>query len=188
MKKFLIAAVAALLATGAVSAQGWEFGFKAGLNVSSETIDQDSRPRPGINAGLVSEYVFSDKFGFQTELLYSQQGVRIRLEPVTMKLDYITLPLIAKFYWGRASLDAGLQPGYMVNAMIVERYGGYSDSMNIYDDPELNKFELSLCLGFSYIFTSGIDITVRSNLGITPIVDYSDSRHSVAQFSVGYRF
>ena len=188
MKKLTILA-ALIIMSASVFAQGFEFGAKAGLNMATYT-KGDVNMRPGLYAGVFGEYVISDYVGIQGELLYSMMGARKKgsVSTYTDKTDYIVLPILAKLYVAeKLSLDLGPQFGYMVLAQAKLSGNDYSDTMNMYDTVD-KKFDVSFGMGLSYKLSAKFDISGRYNLGLTKIEEYRDSKNSVIQFGIGYRF
>lgn len=150
MKKIIFVALAAIVSTGAF-AQNFEWGVKAGLNVSSVSkmkdilsIDEagaakfENKMRTGFVGGFFGEYVINDYFGIQAELLYSMQGSKYTFDAVdgagtlsvksTVKTDYINLPILAKFYILEGfSVEIGPQFGYMISAK--QKFSGIEDDV-----------------------------------------------------------
>lgn len=111
-------AVAILAAGLTANAQEVNFGAKAGVNfanVSGEDVE-DNITRTSFNVGAVVEFEISDKFSIQPELIYSAQGAKLEEESdvdLTLKLDYLNVPVIAKFYAAESfSLEFGPQVGF----------------------------------------------------------------------------
>ena|SRR5690606_23540963 len=89
------------------NAQDMDFGVKGGLNLSSINGDSENiSTRTSFHAGIVFELKFSDKFFFQPELLFSEQGAEssyseqvdsesIKYESV-LRISYINMPLLRK--------------------------------------------------------------------------------------------
>ena len=191
MKKITILA-ALIIMSASVFAQGIEFGVKTGLNLASQTkITGNTEMCPGIYAGFFSDYTINNFFGIQGELLYSMMGVKktglkglLDGSTITNRTDYIVLPVLAKLYVAeKLSLDLGPQFGYMISAK--EKFP--TETINVYDDVD-KKFDVSFGMGLSYKLGSKFDISGRYNLGLTKVEDYYDSKNSVIQFGVGYRF
>ncbi|MCB9070111.1 MAG: PorT family protein [Calditrichae bacterium] len=80
-------------------------GVKAGLNIATiggdDISDVDSRT--GFAAGLFGEIGIDKMFAIQPEVYYSMQGAKSKEDingttvDVTMKLDYIQIPVLFKF-------------------------------------------------------------------------------------------
>jgi len=170
--------------------EGVKIGLKGGLNVSNFMGDlEDNAIRTSIHIGVVSEFIISDKFSIQPELLYSGQGFSNQ-NPAGFsrgKFDYINLPVLAKYYLVKnLSLETGPQIGFLISAK-----NKTNDSNDEIEDQKTLDFSLNLGLG--YELNNGVFFQARYNHGITNINDSpsSDSikyTNSVYQFSVGILF
>lgn len=182
---------------GFVNAQDREdmsFGVKGGLNISSiSNIDDDGinkDPLIGFHIGFFGEFMISDQFAIQPELLYSTQGVKANFEgeKADFKLDYINVPIMAKYYVADAfSLELGPQIGFLVSA------DAESDGVSVDIKDETKSVDVSLGFGASYIFAENFMLGVRYNLGLTQVQEDvfpgdSEWKNSVFQISVGYKF
>src|SRR5690606_38891478 len=110
------------------NAQNMDFGVKGGLNLASINGDSENiSTRTSFHAGVVFELKFSDKFSFQPEIIFSEQGAEsnyseqvgsesIKYESV-LRTDYINIPLMAKYYLTEG-LDIELGPyvGFLLSA------------------------------------------------------------------------
>ena len=214
MKKLSIFIAIMLFGFSTVNAQEINFGAKAGVNFASITGDDtdDLDGRTSFHIGIVAEIVISDKFSVQPELLYSSQGatsedsyteedINIK-EEGTVKLDYINLPIMAKFYVGEGfSLEAGPQIGFLMNSEIEMKLtasgAGVSESISVTEDlkDHIKGIDFGLNLGVGYKMENGLNFGARYNLGLSDANDdpeffESDSsfKNSVIQVSVGYFF
>ncbi|WP_375240399.1 porin family protein [Polaribacter sp.] len=193
MKKVLLA-VAILAAGLTANAQEVNFGAKAGVNfanVSGEDVE-DNITRTSFNVGAVVEFEISDKFSIQPELIYSAQGAKLEEESdvdLTLKLDYLNVPVIAKFYAAESfSLEFGPQVGFLLSAKAKAKIGGDSGETDIKDEFETVDFGLNF--GAGYKLDSGLNFSARYNLGLSNVAKESESsvKNSVFQISVGYFF
>jgi len=202
MKKFLVFIFIALLGLLNVNAQEIKFGAKAGVNFATVTGDDTEgvKGRTSLHVGALSEFVISDKFSIQPELLYSAQGAKY--EEVgfkeTIKLDYLNLPIIAKFYVADGfSLEAGPQVGFLLSAKGKVEAEGDSVEVDIKDF--VKGIDFGLNFGVGYKLPSGINFGARYILGLSNINE-SDSfdpdfnvgdvknQNGVFQLSIGYFF
>ncbi len=198
MKKSLIIIAIVLFGFTNVNAQDVNFGAKAGVNFASITGDEtdDLDMRTSLHVGVVAEIVISDKFSFQPELLYSAQGAKYKEtgDEETYKLDYLNLPLMAKFYVGEGfSLEAGPQIGFLLSAEVDWEEDGDSGSVDIKD--EVKGIDFGINFGVGYKTESGLNFGARYNLGLADLSDSemleADSfkwHNGVIQVSVGYFF
>ncbi len=196
MKKLLIIIAVVLFGFTNVNAQDLNFGAKAGVNFATATGDEtsDFDMRTSFHVGVVAEIVISEKFSFQPELLYSSQGAVDKGTgyEYTGKVDYLNLPLMAKFYVAEGfSLEAGPQIGFLLSAEVDWEEDGESGSEDIKD--ETSGIDFGVNLGLGYKLESGLNFGARYNLGLSNVNDYEGSddvnqKNAVIQVSVGYFF
>jgi hypothetical protein len=192
MKNFMLIALLSIVFLGGVNAQNIHFGVKGGLNLANINGDytEDLKTRTSFHVGGLAEILVLDQLYFQPELLYSAQGAKGDNMDATIKMDYIQVPIMAKYFLiDNLSMELGPQLSFLVNSDF-EFDGDPSvsiDSKDIY-----KKMDFGLNFGLSYklnkIFFSG-----RYNLGLTQILegDLGDEviQHNRGfQFSVGYLF
>lgn len=194
MKKlFLVAAfVLSSVASFAQQAAGtFTLQPKVGLNVASMTELDGSDPRIGLAVGAEGQYQLSDLVGVSFGLLYSQQGATGEFNFMginadqTMKLDYINVPILANVYLYKGlAVKLGIQPAFKVNSSVKTTVNGNSKSVDL---DGVKGFDFSIPVGLSYEF-SNVVFDARYNFGCTKTFEKADSRHSVFQFTVGYKF
>ncbi|HZW76960.1 MAG TPA: porin family protein [Flavobacteriaceae bacterium] len=118
-----------------------------------------------------------------------------------MKLNYINIPIMAKYYVAEGfSLVAGPQLGFLMSAKadadvsVKGNIGGMtieessSETVDIKD--QFSGFDLSFGVGAAYRLDMGVFFGARYNLGLTNISKENDesSKNGVIQVSVGYSF
>ena len=190
MKK-LIAIAALLISSVATFAQQPVGSFsiqpKVGLNIASLTKADDTDPRFGLVAGAEFMYQASDMLGVSFGALYSMQGCKNTIEgvDVTTKLDYVNVPILANVYVVKGlAVKLGLQPGFNVSHKLSVAKGSTSGSTDI---PGVKSVDFSIPVGLSYEFNNFV-IDGRYNFGVTKVADDADSKNSVFQFTLGYKF
>jgi hypothetical protein len=195
MKKSLIISAFVLLGLTTVKAQDNFGGVRGGVNFATINSDEfDSFDgRTSFHFGLMYEIQVSDMFSFQPELLYSSQGSDysdIDFEG-TVKLDYLNLPLMAKFYVAEGfSLEAGPQLGFLISA----KDEGESDGFTYDEDIKefIKGLDIGLNLGVGYKLDNGLNFGARYNFGLTDVNDdYEEGgtyKNGVIQISIGYLF
>ncbi len=130
---FLIVAIAIFGFGASSNAQEyWNFGIKGGANFTNMTSDgfEDNNSRTGFHLGVLAEIPVSERFSIQPEVLYSTQGTEEEGSNFTneYKLDYIQLPVIAKFY----VIDGlALEAGPTFNFLVNEEYDFESGLLDI---------------------------------------------------------
>lgn len=192
MKKlfFLTLALCTVLVTNAQKSkreEGIKLGIKGGLNVANLMGDvEDVAIRTSIHAGLVAEIIVNDKFSIQPELLYSGQGASVTSTGGgRIKLDYITLPVLAKFPIAKnLSLETGPQVGFLVS-------GKYKTNDSNDKIEDVKTIDFGLNAGLNYELNNGVFFQARYNLGLTDTGyagENNRASNTVIQFSIGKLF
>jgi len=207
MKNLLFISIIVIFGLTSLSAQTIKYGTKIGVNIANITGDEtdDLNTRASLHAGAIAEIMISDEFSFQAELLYSAQGAKSdyneTLDEVTfrytsVKLEYINVPLLAKFYVTEGfSLEAGPQVGFLITAdrEFEKTDNGETETgeKDILD--EIKGIDFGLNFGLAYKLGGGIFLAARYNLGFSNINDIEGSdelknQNRVMQVSAGYFF
>lgn len=189
MKKLFLMAVMAL-ATVSSFAQHAVGTFtiqpKVGLNLANVT-DGDGDIRVGAVAGAEFEYQISDIFSLSAGALYSMQGCKGEVEgyDATVKLDYLNIPILANVYVAKGlAVKLGIQPGFNVTSKASVEKSGTKVTTDL---DGIESVDFSIPIGLSYEINNFV-IDGRYNLGVSKIMDGSDSKNSVFQFTLGYKF
>lgn len=183
IKKLWIACIAIALA-GTVNAQEVKLGVKLGMNVSSINGNNANNidSKTGWVLGATAEVSLTDKFSIQPELLFSQQGAKSR-NNYTYDLNYITLPIMAKYYIADGfTVEAGPQFSFLVKDELVPDNGGATANT------DAENFDLTANLGLGYQLNNGIFFQTRYNLGLVAISENPDVKNGVFQMTLGYQF
>lgn len=192
MKKtfILLIALCSVLAANAQKTkreEGIKLGIKGGLNVANVMGDVDDVGiRTSINIGMLAEIIVNDKFSIQPELLYSGQGASDTSDGGgRIKLDYVLLPVLAKFPIGSGlSIEAGPQLGFLVS-------GKYKSNNSNDKIEDLKTMDFGLDAGLEYELKSGVIFQGRYNLGLTDtglVGNNNRAANAVIQLSIGYLF
>ncbi|HLS30985.1 MAG TPA: porin family protein [Flavobacteriaceae bacterium] len=175
MKKFIVA-VFALCFAFSMQAQKLDLGVKVGANFSnlSDAGSLNFKNKTGLTAGAFLS-VGSGKFAVQPELLYSQQGAKTDLGD--FDLDYITVPVMFKFYLieNLLNIQAGPQFGFVTNSSLK-------------DQIETKDFEFSGTVGAGLELPLGFRVDARYNHGFTDVVEDGSAKNGVFSLAVGYSF
>ena len=190
MKKLFLAVVAMMI-SAATFAQN-EVGQltiqpKVGVNIANITDVNDADPRIGLAAGAEFEYGLTDNIGLSAGVLYSMQGVKTTIidDDCTWKLDFLNVPILANFYVAKGfAVKLGVQPGFKLSSKAKAKGSGASVELDV---DGIKSVDLSIPVGVSYQYQN-IVFDARYNWGVTKIVDDVDSKHSVFQITVGYKF
>ena len=166
----------------AVQAQDMGFGIKGGVNFASLNGDDADGwdGRTGFHLGLLAEFGLSESFAIQPEILYSAQGAE--MDDVTFKLDYLTIPVMAKYFATDAfSIEAGPYIGFNTTS----EWDLDGDTVDLKDETESTDFGVGLGLG--YELPMGVFFQARYAMGLSDIGSDADIKNSVFQLSVGYK-
>lgn len=191
MKKLFLAVVA-MMVSATTFAQN-EVGQltiqpKVGVNIANITDADDADPRIGLAAGAEFEYGLTDNIGLSAGVLYSMQGVKTTIidDDCTWKLDFLNVPILANFYVAKGfAVKLGVQPGFKLSSKAKFKGSGGSKEVEVEDG--VKSVDLSIPVGLSYQYQN-IVFDARYNWGVTKIIEDSDSKHSVFQITVGYKF
>jgi len=199
MKKSVLVIALMIMSTTFISAQEYVyFGVKGGVNFSSFSGDGyddfvDPEERTAFHLGLLAEIPVSDRFSIQPEVLYSAQGYDISsrdgADDVEYQLDYINVPVLAKFYlFNKFSIEAGPQIGFLVNEEVDTNPTGDGGDIVLGED-QFKSVDFGVGLGLSYKL-SNFFISGRYNIGLSDIYDIEgvDAKNSVIQAGVGLMF
>ena len=186
----------------------WAVQVRLGMNVAGFTSykfknqtyshNASADPRIGMHFGLEVERQLTDVFGLAAGAQYSMQGDKEKAKVMgynfgmTNKVDYINIPLLAKFYVSRRlALKAGLQPAFCVRKV-------YDDGIKLSKiGVHVRDFDLAIPVGIAYEFANpsriGLTVEARWNMGLLKMAEGTDPdgdtpHNSVFQLSLGYRF
>ena len=181
MKKIVLAAVM-LLSSVSMFAQH-EVGSltiqpKVGFNIANVT-KTGGETRIGVAAGAEAEYQLGDIYSIAVGLLYSSQGNKQTVDlpvlgkaSVTWAPSYLNIPVVANVYVVKnLAVKLGVQPGFCVAK----------------DKIKANTFDLSIPVGLSYEYNNFV-LDGRYNFGVTNVAKGVDTKNSVFQFTLGYKF
>ncbi len=180
----------------------FHMGFKFGSNLADiKGEDTDNLDmRSSVHIGLVAEFPVNEYIAVQPELLYSFQGIKTEsaepnFEEERLKLDYIYLPVMLKYYpfyvVPGLSFEAGPQIGFLTSAILERRNnldGGTTETSDLDIKDGTSEIDFGFNLGFGYHFEIGAFLQARYNLGISDVFEDSGVQHSVFQFSTGFKF
>jgi hypothetical protein len=185
MKKSLVLVAGMIMLTGAVFSQHVNFGIKAGYNSSSvkveDGVDYDSKS--GLHFGGLAHIHINRQFAVQPELVFSCQGGEDG--DAKLKLNYLNIPVLLQYMINNGfRLQTGPQLGFLLSAK--QKFGDVTVDV----DDIIKSTDFSWVFGAGYIFTSGIGIDARFNLGLTDISEDSDfeARNRVFQVGLFYQF
>jgi hypothetical protein len=170
-----------------LNAQYAYWGFKGGFQANKITgLSFESKMVPGFNVGIFGNFILSDKFALQHELLYSQRGFEgTTVDSIHVKgsLPYIELPWCLYYNVNRAfHLQLGVQPGIYMYFKQPQRDKSEFSKYNV------NPIDFSGIIGAGFImdnnFLFGARLTVAS--GQTFNTNEFGGRNVTLQAYMGY--
>lgn len=168
-----------------------KFGIKGGLNYTTVTkgdFEEGLDPRTSFHIGFVGEIpLVANALSLQPEILYSRQGFESNFVFLgtnykeEYQVDYINIPVLLKIHAGNVfSFEAGPQFGLKINEKVV------SNNAEVERD-NINEFDTALAGGVSLNFEEFF-ISGRYTYSLNEIIKDSNSKNSVFQVGVGFRF
>lgn len=174
-----------------------KYGVKAGLNMTSMSNDMSFDPGFGMGVGFrVGGFLNmrwgyrtenSSKgtglWGFQPELIYSNQAVKT--DAGDIKMNYIAVPLLLKVYPTTAlSIEVGPEFSYLIST---------SPSTMAVDGAEINVgdckgMNVGVAAGLAYDFEMGLTVGARYTYGFTDMAKNLKWKNSNIQVTVGWMF
>lgn len=176
MKKLFLAVSLLFIGATASNAQDLKFGAKVGANFSNLNGDEIKGDNlTSFHVGALVEVNIFENFSIQPELMYSSQGTEIENEK--LKLDYVSIPVLAKFYLitDKLSFEAGPQFSFLINDDVKGQF-------------EAKTFDFAAVGGLSYHLTSVIFVQARYVAGLTYTSKDASVTNRVFQLSAGLRF
>lgn len=198
MKKVFMLMAVMLLGISTVAFSQMKYGVKAGLVSANQkwsaggfSVSPDAKI--GAVFGAFVKFDVAENFAVQPELLYVMKGAKMdgdifeTNEEVTLKLNYLSIPIMAKYYFGGFNLQAGPSFDFLLSAKGDD--GG--DEEDIKD--ELKGLDLGLAIGAGYDLSSGLGFDVRYVMGLTDINDSEDMegiemKNNCLMFTISYSF
>jgi opacity protein-like surface antigen len=176
MKKLIVIVALLFLGFAKSNAQDIIFGAKIGANFSNlngNEIKGDNLT--SFHVGAIVEVNVLGKFSLQSELIYSSQGTEI--ENGDLKLDYVSVPVLAKFYLitDKLSIEAGPQFSFLLNDDVPETF-------------RTKTFDFAAVGGLSFNVTSFLFVQARYVAGLTDTSKGASVTNRVFQLSAGLRF
>ncbi len=176
MKKIFLAVAICFLGLTTTQAQSLKYGAKVGSNFSKiDGEDFSGDNLTSFHAGVLVELNLFDNLSIQPELMYSSQGTKYQDEK--FKLDYVSLPVLAKFYLvsEKLSLEAGPQFSFLLNDDVPNTF-------------ETKTFDFAAIGGLGYNLTQNIFVQARYVVGLTDTSKDASVTNKVIQLSAGLRF
>lgn len=184
MKKFFLAAFAALCAFGASAQTFWDseaadkkvtFGVRAGLDIADLRVkDGDAKSRTSFLAGVSADFNLVKSFSINSGLFYAGKGAK------DLSADFIELPVYASYRMNFAEASQ-----LQVNFGPYLDFGVAGDAFK--DGMDCKRFQMGLGLGAGYTFHK-FYLGLQYQWGLTEVVKDSKAHWDCLNISLGYNF
>ncbi len=201
-KRTILIAILSIAIFGTSQAQGVSSGFKGGLNASTLYVDdvENTKIRPGFNAGVFVNTPASDHVGLQLEFLFSTAGNRTEYDnilgtgQIDFNLNYLQVPLLATVTVGKIlDLHLGVHGAYLIGAN-TSSDGDFGSGYSELNRGHFNEFDYGLTGGVG-INIEALQIGARYNHGLKDVARSAEARsflgsskNAVAQVYVAVGF
>ena len=181
-KTLTIVAIALLMAQGHLYAQGFQWGIKAGGNLttflsSSNSTYTSYSATAGWNAGVFTNFWLGDHFAISPEVLYTTAGAEVNAgqsgnsasvsSEGHLHLRYVNIPVFAKYKFNSGFY---LETGPEVNINVSSSTWADQSVKSI-----TNGADFQWGLGLGYQSPSGFGIDLRYNQGLTRVDNVSNA-------------
>ena len=178
---------------------------RVGISFSNITGDdlfsEDTKMKVNLTYGFEAEYYFTDQVSVAAGLLFTNQGYKFDYydasnSKYTANFDnyYAAVPITFNYYIVEGlAVRAGVQPSFRVKTKL-KADGSKMDLDEALDflfpnqEVTMNKFDLSIPVGFSYEYNK-IVFDARYNFGLIKLFKGLDgtSRNSLITLTLGYK-
>lgn len=184
MKKILFL----LMVSSFVIAAKAQFGFNAGINISSmhgSDVDNSFKSKIGFHAGAFYNIAVANSISVQTEASYSGEGAKVDADGESGKyeLGYLNIAALFRYnFQGGFNLGTGPQYGFLLSA----KAKGSGQTVDIKDQMKSGNFSWAFAAG--YDLPMGVGFYGRYNLGLSKIVDETGVDVKASSFQIGVRY
>lgn len=195
MKKILITfsiLFGAVVAGNAQTAGNFELGVNTGLNIAYVSVGGSgltSNPVLGFNAGFSGDYYFSDTWSLKVKAIYDQKGWgngfleetvngnTTTYNGLNYKLNYVTVPVMANWHFGRTRnwyLNFGAYAGFLMNASVTGDPN--QDGRDVKSYFNSTDFGLALGIGVNFPLSDKVKLFIEDDGqgGVTNIFKSND--------------
>lgn len=169
------------------------FGVKAGINIASLTIKPEDAETStgsliGVTGGFFATIPGGAGFSVQPELNYSGMGAKEKITNGKLLLNYLSVPVLAKYSLESAGFAAYLGPqfSYLLSAKAK------AEGTSVDAKDQVKSTDVSGVIGVEYFLPVGVGLSARYQLGLTNIAkdteDGTSVKNKAVTFTIGYRF
>lgn len=196
MKRILLllaVTVFALSTSAQTVAKKLTFGAKAGINFPGAKVKYSGRTIKGdgiigFHLGGFAAVDLVENITLQGELLFSNFGAKTPDGETKTTLNYINLPLLAKYKMSGKVSGLGFYAGPQIGILTSAKLKFAGEKRNAKDD--IKSTDLAGIIGAEYYLPSNVGFNIRYVISITSIAKESryKEHHNMLQVGVQYRF
>ncbi len=166
MKKVILSLAVLAGAAGSAHAQKHEHASTVGITAAYgrtsllENNQYSSKNHSAYQAGLTADVYVAEALSFHPEVLYTKQYFDASNADLSRDIDYINVPLLARYHADGLFFEAGPEVNFAVKAK-----NEASDNVK----SEVNKAVLDYVVGVGYQLNHGPSIGVRYDGGATNV-------------------
>lgn len=155
----------------------------ANANVNTDILSDQFKSRPGYNLGVAAEWMNYDYFSLNSELNYCQKGFReetmetndmgevVQTVEATSKVDYISIPILAKFRYPDLSVNPFISVGPRFDFLVAKKPGTFNFSQTAIESDFVNGYSK---FAFGASFAAGIEIP-----DVLPVIIKTEIRYNI---------
>ncbi|SMO58549.1 porin family protein [Gracilimonas mengyeensis] len=147
-----------------------QFGVKGGLNYSTFNNTENTEYKAGALAGVFANFkVPNSPMAVQPEVLYAQYGSNFEDTDAKLSIDYIQIPVLAKFAFGPSESTVvpevffGPYAGFKVNSEVE------GDEFTVETDDFFESTDFGVAVGAG-VNISQVSLEFRYTAGLTNVV------------------
>jgi len=173
------------------SLKSFEIGFEFGPSHTSlkgnDIVDNNPNKKSTIAGGISFQYNFPKIFSIKTSISYDRKGLKgetitftdilgnvIGVYEQTQDFDYLTIPILARFSYGKRIkffFNTGPYFSYLMKSSLIGQRAGDGMWVDNYDNiKDFKKFDMGLILGSGCVFLINdkllMTFEVRDNIGL----------------------
>lgn len=190
MLKIILTTVFLSIACLTINAQSLSIGPMIGANSSSISDLTGVERLIGLSAGLFANYSVNEKIGLNIKALFSQMGVENTNTDLTLRLNYVQIPLTGVYFFGqtgdkfRPKVFLGPYVGFLMSAKV--------DDLDVKKSYKSLDYGGQVGLGFNYILVSRtwLNVDAGYTAGFAKVSDLgnSNSKNNAISVNVGVSF
>ncbi len=144
---------------------------------------------PNLLGGLAVEWHLSKKIAVQPEILYAGQGAEIEDDEAALKLNYLNIPILVKYYFfPKFYIGSGFQLSYLIKEKksFAELDNEFHPTFD--DEEHIKSRDIGIPVGIGYNSKANLQLELRYVSGLSNVFENPllESKNRSVQFTVTY--